>query len=61
MIVIIVASKQENRFFEKRISIENRSIHGGTLFLEGLLSGKKILAVKSGIGPKKLNLLPNKF
>ena len=48
-----MASEQENRFLEKRISIENRSIHGGTLFLEGLLGGKKILAVKSGIGPKK--------
>lgn len=53
MIVIIVASEQENRFLEKRISMENKSIHGGTLFLEGLLGGKKILVVKSGIGPKK--------
>jgi len=53
LIVIIVASEQENRFLEKRISIENRSIHGGTLFLEGLLGGKKIIAVKSGIGIKK--------
>jgi len=53
LIVIIVASEQENRFLEKRISIENRSIHGGTLFLEGLLGGKKILTVKSGVGPKK--------
>ncbi len=53
MIVVIVASKQENRFLEKRISVKNRSIHGGTLFLEGLLGGKKIIAVKSGIGPKK--------
>ena len=53
MIVIIVASEQENRFLEKRISIESRSIHGGTMFLEGLLGGKKILTVKSGIGPKK--------
>ncbi len=48
-----MASEQENRFLEKRISIENRSIHGGTLFLEGLLGGKKILTVKSGVGPKK--------
>ena len=53
MIVVIVASKQENRFLEKRISVENRSIHGGTLFLESLLGGEKILVVKSGIGPKK--------
>lgn len=53
MIVIIVASEQENRFLEKRISVKNKSIHGGTLFLEGLLGGKKILTVKSGIGPKK--------
>jgi len=48
-----VASEQENRFLEKRISVENRSIHGGTLFLESLLGGEKILVVKSGIGPKK--------
>jgi adenosylhomocysteine nucleosidase len=53
LIVVIVASEQESRFLEKRISIENKSIHGGTLFLEGLLGGKKILAVKSGVGPKK--------
>ncbi len=53
MIVIIVASKQENRFLEKRISVKNRSIQGGTLFQEGVLGGKKILAVKSGIGPQK--------
>ena len=53
LIVVIVASEQENRFLEKRISVKNRSIQGGTLFLEGLISGKKIIAVKSGIGPKK--------
>jgi adenosylhomocysteine nucleosidase len=53
LIVVIVASKQENRFLEKRISVKNRSIHGGTMFLEGLLGGKKILTVKSGVGPKK--------
>jgi len=53
LIVVIVASDQENRFLEKRISVESKSIHGGTLFLEGLLGGKKILAVKSGVGPKK--------
>ena len=53
MIVIIVASDPEIRFLEKQISIEERNFHSGVLFLEGFLAGKKVLVVKSGIGPKK--------
>ncbi len=53
MIVVLVASDPEIKYLEKRISVEKRNFNKGALFLEGLLAGKKVLVVKSGIGPKK--------
>ncbi len=53
MIVVLVASDSEIKYLEKRISVDNRNFDKGALFLEGQLGGKKILVVKSGIGPKK--------
>lgn len=53
MYVITVASSAEIHNIRKKTIIKQQKVFSGRLFIEGVLSGKEVLIVKTGVGIKK--------
>ena len=52
MHVITVASSAEIHNIRKKTIIKQQKVFSGRLFIEGVLSGKEVLIVKTGVGIK---------
>lgn len=53
MLVISIASSAEINNIKKKTIIKQQKLYSGALFIKGILNGKEILMVKTGVGAKK--------
>ncbi|MCP4714532.1 MAG: hypothetical protein GY868_05390 [Deltaproteobacteria bacterium] len=61
MFIVCVAAVDEIRYLKKRLDLKSKKVISGTVFYTGLLGGRELLLVHTGVGPRRARAAAKKI